>query len=130
MNTADRANLEQMQKEATRRAREMQQRATPAPTSGGIPPMPNFVQTPYGRQGQTPPRGLHMPPPPQPPKPQPAPPQPPKPQAQSGLQLLKMLNFGNLKLQGDTLLVVMLLLLLAGDGADELLLLALVYILL
>ncbi len=122
MNGADRLKMEQMQKEAARRAREMQQRAIPAPE--GIPPMPNFVKTPYQNPGQSAPR-LH----PQPPKTPPPPPAPGPPKNQ-GLNLLRMLNFGQMKLQGDTLLVVMLLLLLAGDGADELLLLALVYILL
>ncbi len=122
MNGPDRSKMEQMQKEAARRAREMQQRAIPAPE--GIPPMPNFVKTPYQSQPQAP--RLH----PQPPKAPPAPPPKQPPQKSQGLNLLRLLNFNQLKLQGDTLLVVMLLLLLAGDGADELLLLALVYILL
>lgn len=117
MNGADRARMEQMQKEAVRRAREMQQRAAP---SAEIPPMPNFVKTPYATPAK----------PPAPPKP-PTSSTPPKPPAPPrGMQLLRMLNFGGLRLQGDTLLVVMLLLLLAADDADELLLLALVYILL
>lgn len=124
MNSAERAKLDKMQQEAARRAREMQQRAVPS--VDGVPPMPNFVRTPYtAHSGAVPP--TKEPPPPRPPVQKP-PQQPPPPT--KGLHLLRMLNFGQMKLDKDLLLILMLLLLLASENTDELLLLALVYVML
>lgn len=47
-----------------------------------------------------------------------------------GLDLLKMLNFGNLKIDSDMTVIITLILMLSSEDCDELLLLALMYIML
>ena len=48
----------------------------------------------------------------------------------TGLNLLNMLNFKNLKMDNDRLIILALCLLLSGEETDELLLMALMYIML
>lgn len=48
----------------------------------------------------------------------------------NGFNLLNILNFKNLKMNNDRLIILALCLLIAGEDADELLLLALIYIML
>ncbi len=47
-----------------------------------------------------------------------------------GLNLLKMLNFNNFKIDGDISILIVVILLLSNEDSDELLLLALLYIML
>ena len=58
------------------------------------------------------------------------PPAPPPRKADNGSSLLKMLNFKAIKMDSDRTVIIALMLLLMGDSGDELLLLALLYIML
>ncbi len=58
------------------------------------------------------------------------PPTPPPRKADNGSSLLKMLNFKAIKMDSDRTVIIALMLLLMGDSGDELLLLALLYIML
>lgn len=49
---------------------------------------------------------------------------------QSGNNILNLLNFKNLKLDNDRLIIIAICLLLSGEEVDELLMLALIYIML
>lgn len=94
-----------MTEEARKRMWEMKARAEENP----MPPVPSFVRTPNGTQAT------------------PTPSQPPSPK---GFRLLQMLNLDRFKTDPDVSVILMLVLLLSGEDCDELLLLALVYILL
>lgn len=107
-----------MRRDAERRVREMNQRARSAVSGEGLP-MPHFVESPHKKHPHPP-----APEPPKPSKPLPA----PAPKKNRGLGLLQMLNFQSLKLDNDILVIALLIMLLGNDDADELLLLALLYI--
>ncbi len=53
-----------------------------------------------------------------------------KPENESGLDILKLLNFKNMELDGDRIIILALALILSAEKADELLILALIYIML
>lgn len=128
-------DLEKMQRDAEQRLRDMQRRSRNAVNSGDMPPVPNFVQvgTRQGHRPQqsnsrrpTPPEEAHKEP-----KPQNKPPLMPKSnKGGKGFDLLKMLNFKNLKIDSDVMIIVALIFLLSTEETDELLLMALVYIML
>lgn len=116
MTENERREMDRMRRDAEQRVRDMNQRAKNALSGRGNVPMPHFVEPPHTKQ---------------PPK-ETAPPQPPPlmetPKQNKGFGLLKMLNFGSLKLDNDVLVIALLIMLLGNDEADELLLLALLYI--
>ncbi len=136
-------DIEKMQRDAENRMREMQQRSQRAIHGGDMPPVPNFVQT--GRQqnqNQNQSRNNTAPRPnralnanPQEQK-MPTPPNPPSPPKGGllgrfkGLDILKIFNFKNLHIDSDVLIIIALIFLLSTEETDELLLLALVYIML
>ena len=119
MTENERREMERMRRDAEQRVREMNQRAKSAVSGRGDLPMPHFVEPAHHRRQ------------PQQPKPEKEPPKPvpaPAPQNHRGLGLLKMLNFQSLKLDNDILVIALLIMLLGSDDADELLLMALLYI--
>ncbi len=89
-----------------------------------MPPAPDFVRL---RESVSKPLGKHERPPESPPA---APPPPPPKMQDSGSSLLKMLNFKAMKMDSDRAVILAVMLLLMGDSGDELLLLALLYIML
>ena len=125
-------DFEKMQRDAERRLKEMQQRSNRAVHGTDIPPVPNFAK--HNNQ--------HRPPNDRPPKPQNQHNNPPptpvcEPPSKSGilskfkgLDILKILNFQNFSIDNDVLVILALIFLLSTDETDELLLLALVYIML
>ncbi len=144
-------DYQKMQRDAEQRLKDMQHRANRAVHSHDMPPVPNFVklnQSQQARQnnqsnGQNPRnvqsgsnngrrQGSPMPqnePPKEPPK------EPPEQKGGifsrfKGLNILKALNFQNIHIDNDVLIIVALIFLLSGEDTDELLLLALVYIML
>ena len=80
------------------------------------PKRPDFVKL---REENTPP-----PQPPQPPR------KPPPPPENKGFSILKMLNLRGMEFNSDRKLIIAVMLLLLGESEDELLVLALVYIML
>lgn len=66
---------------------------------------------------------------PQPAQPE-APPQQSQPPKKKGRDLLEMFNFKNLELDSDRIIIIALALLLSAEEADELLIMALIYIML
>ena len=97
-----------MQQDAVRRAQDMQRRAR-----GGS-----------GRSSPPPPR-------PKPPRSEPAPPRPggKAPPPRSGHNLLNLLNFQNLEMDSDTILILLVFFILASDEGDIYTLMALLYLL-
>lgn len=126
----DRTELERLQKEAANRIREMQnytqQVVTPVDE---LPPMPSFVRTPYTRSGG----GSRNDPPRREPEREPQRSEEHKEEHKeeksSPFSLLKMFNFKNMDLDADKALILLMIYLLASDEGDELLLLALLYLL-
>ena len=133
-------DYEKMQRDAERRLREMNRRAERAVQGGDIPPVPNFSGN--GRRS-----GRQNTPPQNRPRPEERPqntdrrpttePQPIKSPEKGGLlsklkgfDLLKMLNFKNIRMDSDVIVIIALIFLLSTEDTDELLLLALVYIML
>lgn len=113
----DEVTAEALQR-AAERVREMHKRATVGGASNSpMPPAPDFV-----RINNTPPQKGFSP----------AEKAPPPPATHKGgaARLLKMLNFKGLEIDGDISLLLGILLLLSGENDDELLMLALVYIML
>ena len=104
---------ERMQREAERRV--MNSRRQNMRRVGGIP-APDFI----GTQSR-----------PEPPKPAPAKPCAPRPKPKpAGHGLFDLLNIGNMDIDGDRSIILMMLALLGGEESDELLTLALLYIML
>lgn len=133
--------MEKMQRDAEQRLRDMQRRSARYDLNTDIPPVPNFVQVGNNRRPMQSNRhraDTHE---------QKSPPrqesdgsaknairEPSKetdtPSLRKGFDLLKLFNFNNFKLDNDILVIVVLILLLSSEEADELLLMALVYIML
>lgn len=137
MEQNNKTSFEKMQRDAEERLKEMQRRSKRYDLNADIPPVPNFVQVGNNRQNRTPTRekssqnasdnikhqkqennlgkskeisNNHS--------------------LKKGFDLLKLFNFSNFKLDNDILVIVVLILLLSSEEADELLLMALVYIML
>lgn len=153
MTEKERKEMEKLQYEAAERVREMSRRAqNPLSSPASIPPMPSFVQTPYNkgsmnhqddyrqntnhqeerRQNQSAPgqkrnsnsgfspqfdEKSHTKP-------------VPMQRQNKGLDILSMLNLKNLNMDNDVMLILMMFLILSSETSDELLLMALVYIML
>lgn len=125
---------EQMQRDAERRIREMQQRSNRMVTGNDMPPVPNFIRTgnrqsAVGNQQSTR-EATHEDLKEQPPKATPNKSTGGLLSRFKGLDILKMFNFQNIKLDSDALVIIALIFLLSTEDTDELLLLALVYIML
>ncbi len=137
------SDLQKMQKDAENRLRAMQQRADRAVHGNDMPPVPNFVKTPY-RNSHSQNGGNHTNSQPKQqatePQKQKAPlPDTEKPQQNTssglfgrfkGADILKLLNFKNIGIDSDVLIIITLILLLSTDDCDQLLILALIYIML
>ncbi len=121
-------DMQKMRAQAEQRIRQMQKKADRAISASDMPPVPNFVRTnakaqnshnntltnQKTEQDKTIEKAKHF----------------NKPQQNKGLNLLKMFNFGNIKLDKDVMLIIVMILLLSSEDSDELLLLALAYIML
>ena len=121
-------DMARMQRDAENRIREMQRKADRAIKGNDTPPVPNFVKmTPQSNptphtQDRMPQVNSHK---------------PPEPPAKSGIlskfrgiDFLKLFNFKNIHIDSDITVIIALLLLLSTDDTDELLVLALIYIML
>lgn len=126
--TDNRHDMQKMQRDAENRIREMQKKADRAVLGSDMPPIPNFVKVDNRKQQSNIKQD-----------------EPPKIsnvsaidnktrkneyQNNKGLNLLKMFNFKHMKLDKDIMLIVVMILLLSSEDTDELLLMALVYIML
>ncbi len=104
--------------------------------TGNIPPMPDFVRPLSGRPPQA--QNNSPPQPPEPPHERCEPPHTaPPPVGGSGILnklspsgIIKMLGLGKTGLDNDMIIILMLFLMMSGEGGDELLTLALIYIML
>ncbi len=138
--------IQKMQLDAERRIREMQRRSDTYLRGNEKPPVPNYSNNnQYHHNEQTfnqnnhsnpknPARQPHKNQQNQPPK---QPVQDPPPQQRGGFlsrfkgtDILKIFNFQNLHIDNDVLIIVALIFLLSTEETDELLLLALIYIML
>ncbi len=124
MSQPSRLEMEKMQRDAEQRMREMQRRSNQALHGGDMPPVPNFVNPNPQRQNRSAPAQNQ-------PKREPSvTPAATPPAKNKGFDLLKLLNFKNLKLDSDILIIVVLIFLLSTEETDELLMMALIYIML
>lgn len=111
-------DFERMQRQATERMREMQRRARPPVNPPHtMPPTPSFVQIPNQHTSEEPQRDttVHH---------------GPVHRSRTGFDLFRLINFKNLELDSDRVLILGLALLLSSEETDELLMLALLYIML
>ncbi len=116
MTDNERREMEQMRRDAEQRVREMNARARAAVSGAGNRQQPRSAEQekpPHSQQPANPPTKT---------------PAAVTPAQNKGLGLLKMLNFQSLKLDNDIMVIAMMIMLLGSDDADELLLLALLYI--
>ena len=137
MEQNNKTSFERMQRDAEERLKEMQRRSKRYDLNADIPPVPNFVQVSNNKQNRTSSRE----------KPSQNVAENIKHQKsentlsksegkydshslKKGFDLLRLFNFSNFKLDNDILVIVVLILLLSSEEADELLLMALVYIML
>ncbi len=95
----------------------------PKPSSSSLS-MPDFLAKPKSGQNK-PKEPVHQNPPTPPPPPKPSP-----PSRTNGMNLLNLINLKGMQMDNDRLMVLVLCLLLSSEEADELLLLALLYIML
>lgn len=131
-------DIEKMQHDAAQRIRQMQRRSARYIDNSDIPPVPNFVRLAQNdhldrhikskeeAQRNLTPNNK-------------SPNHSPQPIAEKqsshgllgkGFDLLKMFNFKNFKIDSDITVIIVLILLLSSEDTDELLLLALAYIML
>lgn len=115
----DEVTAEALQR-AAERVREMHKRATVSGKNSQMPPAPDFVRvnnaSAQRSQSSVPARPEHK--------------KETAPRKSGAGKLLQMLNFKGLEIDGDISLLLGILLLLSGENDDELLMLALVYIML
>lgn len=132
----DEITAEQL-RQAAQRLKDMQSRSSNPPNGSAVPPVPDFVRLQNsghpGRNNTA--RQNSAPVTPQPdhtPSPETAPPPVPQEGSAGGgvAKLLRMLNFKGLEADADTGLILGIIFLLASSGADELLTMALIYIML
>ena len=132
-------DLQKMQRDAEQRIRNMQAKSNRAVRNNDMPPVPNFVrlnrteqQARQSSQHNNHAANQHSVPPPNPNAERPK-----LPEKNDGilgklkgLDILKALNFKNIHIDNDVLLILALIFLMSNEDTDELLLLALVYIML
>lgn len=137
MTNSERQEFERRKTAAEKQLNEMYYGTSGHSSQGGALKMPPFLSSSRNEQtgkshrdrqpqSKTPDRE---------PKPEPTPSQPEKenrqpPARENGLNLLNMLNFKSIGMDHDRMVILALCLLLSGEEADELLLLALIYIML
>ena len=99
---------------AAERVREMSRRASVTGGQHQRPPMPDFVSTPHfsGPRATEPQKDMHT----------------MHKKSPSINSLFKMINFKGLEMDGDVSLILGIMLLISGEQTDELLSLALLYI--
>ena len=126
-----------MQRDAEERLKEMQRRSKRYDLNADIPPVPNFVQVGNNKQNRTSSREKPSQNVAENIKHQKSENTLSKSEGKSdshslkkGFDLLRLFNFSNFKLDNDILVIIVLILLLSSEEADELLLMALVYIML
>ncbi len=112
MSNMSREEFLRLQREAEKRMREMQKRSDEI--TGKMPPAPDFVTVRKEEKTPQVTEPHHM----------------PQKKTSRGLDLVKMLNFQNINMDSDRILILAVMLLLIGESNDELLLLALLYIML
>ena len=129
-------DIQRMQRDAEQRMREMQRRTSRYSGSHDAPQVPNFVRLSPGQIDRQRPKSQAQPPKQaQDTKPLKKPTRT-NPQGNSngvlnkGFNLLKMFNFQNFRLDSDITIIIVLILLISSEETDELLLLALAYIML
>ena len=137
MEQNNKTSFERMQRDAEERLKEMQRRSKRYDLNADIPPVPNFVQVSNNKQNRTSSREKTSQNVAENIKHQKSENALSKSEGKSdshslkkGFDLLRLFNFSNFKLDNDILVIVVLILLLSSEEADELLLMALVYIML
>ncbi len=123
-------DMARMQRDAENRIREMQRKADRAIKGNDTPPVPNYVkmspQRPQTAQPQRPVQPIN--------ETHPTPYSPPRKggilSKFKGIDFLKLFNFKNIHIDSDITVIIALLLLLSTEDTDELLVLALIYIML
>lgn len=137
MEQNNKTSFERMQRDAEERLKEMQRRSKRYDLNADIPPVPNFVQVSNNKQNRTSSREKNSQNVAENIKHQKSENTLSKSEGKSnshslkkGFDLLRLFNFSNFKLDNDILVIVVLILLLSSEEADELLLMALVYIML
>lgn len=137
MEQNNKTSFERMQRDAEERLKEMQRRSKRYDLNADIPPVPNFVQVSNNKQNRTSSREKPSQNVAENIKHQKSENTLSKSEGKSdshslkkGFDLLRLFNFSNFKLDNDILVIVVLILLLSSEEADELLLMALVYIML
>lgn len=110
-------DVQRMQQDAERRMREMKKKANVYLGNSEVPPVPNFVsQKPRPIPQQNAKHNNHK--------------KEKRPESRNGLDLLRILNFKNIKIDSDVLIIIALIFMLSNENTDELLLMALLYIML
>lgn len=122
-------DMARMQRDAENRIREMQRKADRAIKGNDTPPVPNFVRMNPQRTPTPKPQS-----PSQPSDAHPTSTTPPRKNGIlsrfKGIDFLKLFNFKNIHIDSDITIIIALLLLLSTEDTDELLVLALIYIML
>lgn len=113
----ERSEIERMQRDAEKRMREMKARSDQIIKGEDMPPIPDFVSAGAGSKRKTD-KSTETD----------KPDQNDTSTVRRGFDLLKILNFNKFKIDNDALLIIALIFLLSTDDCDELLLLALMYI--
>lgn len=109
-------DIHRMQQDAERRMREMKKKADVYIGSSEVPPVPNFVSQNPRSMPQQNTNHNHK--------------KEKRPESRNGLDLLRILNFKNIKIDSDVLIIIALIFMLSNENSDELLLMALLYIML
>ncbi len=129
-------DIQKMQLDAERRIREMQRRSDNALKGYDRPPIPNHSSSNPPRHSQQSTNNQGKPNQTKDKQPQ-SPPTPTAPPNKGGifgkfkgLDILKIFNFKNLHIDNDVLIIIALIFLLSTEETDELLLMALIYIML
>ncbi len=133
-------DIQKMQLDAERRIREMQRRSDNALRGNEKPPIPNYTSSNPPRYNQQSNKNNQNRPKQSQPTQHPSQNRPPQNQTQTqksglfsrfkGTDILKIFNFKNLHIDNDVLIIIALIFLLSTEETDELLLMALIYIML
>ena len=117
MTEQQRKDMDKMQADAIRKMRELNSKSM-VNQGNNIPPIPNFLR--MNSSNSKPEKSVEE-------MPQTTPSQKP---LSKGFNLLKMLNLENFKMDSDFTVIIAMILLLSSEDSDEILLLALLYIML
>ena len=109
-------DIHRMQQDAERRMREMKKKANVYIGNSETPPVPNFVSQNPRPMPQQNTNHNHK--------------KEKRPESRNELDLLRILNFKNIKIDSDVLIIIALIFMLSNENSDELLLMALLYIML